>query len=344
MQALASIFDMLWAAKKPFVFFRTPSTDQIVLYFQENDQIHSTKTLERTAFVMRVFDHKDSFFLIPDAKKMVFEPPADIEPCPSAYQLNPTADEKISYLKNIEQARSQIASGSFQKVVLSRRFDCHLADLNPIALFLNLEKTHPDALVYVWYHPHTGGWLGASPERLLVETDLQYQTVALAGTLPKSENPNWSDKEREEQQLVVDAILDGLQRLSPSASIVHSKRYSKTAGNLVHLCTDIAMDKGRLSVLDVIDTLHPTPAVGGLPKKESLDYIRAYEGYDRSFYSGIIGPVSPQNKQLFVNLRCAAFRPTGLSVYVGGGITAASDPEREWQEILRKSETILQWV
>ena len=113
---------------------------------------------------------------------------------------------------------------------------------------------------------------------------------------------------------------------------------------MVHLCTDISLKKGDFSAIDIIEKLHPTPAVGGVPKKESLEFIGTHEGYDRSFYTGILGTIDSTKKQLFVNLRCAALQPNGLTVFVGGGITAASDPEKEWQEILGKSETILQWV
>ena len=344
MQALASVFEQLWEAQKPFVFFRTPASQQIGLYFQEDNLTHMTTKLETPGFVMRSFDSKNSFYLIPAAKKVFFDASKGDQPKSFGYHLQPTKKKKKAHIKNILSAQHEIAMGKFQKVVLSTKFECEIHGLRPISIFQSLENAHPDALVYLWYHPQTGGWLGASPERFLVETKDQFQTVALAGTLPQSENPEWSEKEKEEQQLVVDAIVGGLQAIAPNSDINCSDRYEKSAGNLVHLCTDISLKKGDFSAIDIIEKLHPTPAVGGVPKKESLEFIGTHEGYYRSFYTGILGTIDSTKKQLFVNLRCAALQPNGLTVFVGGGITAASDPEKEWQEILGKSETILQWV
>ncbi|MGC6422458.1 MAG: chorismate-binding protein [Flavobacteriaceae bacterium] len=345
MMALGSIFEVLWKAQKPFVLFRTPGAEQLVLYFQEDTKTHTTTLLEEAGFVMRSFSDAALFFCIPADKKMFFDRPISFQPASKGSISSRLPQEKEAHLALVEKAQRAIASGAIQKVVVSQKFDCPLEDeLDPLSLFLSLEKAHSDALVYFWHHPQTGTWLGASPERLLIQSDHRLHTVALAGTLPQSTSPAWTEKEREEQQMVVDAIVDALETVFPSTSIHCSKRYTKPAGNLVHLCTDIRIEDVHIPMHQVLELLHPTPAVGGLPKDKSLAFINKNESYDRRFYTGILGPVAASEKQLFVNLRCAELGIKKLAIYVGGGITAASEPEKEWQEILRKSETILRWI
>jgi isochorismate synthase len=88
--------------------------------------------------------------------------------------------------------------------------------------------------------------------------------------------------------------------------------------------------------------LHPTPAVAGLPQKIAVQYLSALEQHERRLYSGIIGRMKEGQEQLFVNLRCAQILDNQLYAYVGGGFTADSDPEQEWQETENKSKTLLQ--
>ena len=134
-----------------------------------------------------------------------------------------------------------------------------------------------------------------------------------------------------------------------------SETYTRKAGNLLHLCNDI---KGFLpdgnSLKDLIEKLHPTAAVCGLPRKEVRDFILKEEGYDRSFYTGFLGELHHKDddesseqehsrsleSNLFVNLRCMQLlegqNPEAI-IYVGGGITLESDPLEEWKETVHKS-------
>ena len=87
--------------------------------------------------------------------------------------------------------------------------------------------------------------------------------------------------------------------------------------------------------------LHPTPAVCGLPKKEAFEFIQENEGYDRGFYAGYLGIDSQRRtKEYFVNLRSAEFCQNQIKIYVGGGVTAESNPQKEWEETELKSGTI----
>ena len=109
----------------------------------------------------------------------------------------------------------------------------------------------------------------------------------------------------------------------------------------MHLCTRIKAHQKKPKLRELVDALHPTPAVGGIPKKEALKFINSEEGYDREFYTGYLGPFSLNSTELFVNLRCAEYSNQQLSFFVGAGITEESEPMMEWEETQRKAETLL---
>ena len=82
--------------------------------------------------------------------------------------------------------------------------------------------------------------------------------------------------------------------------------------------------------------MHPTPAVGGVPTKKAIQFIKEKETHNRAFYTGFFGPISNEEFQLFVNLRCAQWKPDAVLLYAGAGITALSDPALEWEETQKK--------
>lgn len=91
----------------------------------------------------------------------------------------------------------------------------------------------------------------------------------------------------------------------------------------------------------LINALHPTPAVCGLPKAVAEAFILQNENYDRSYYSGYLGELNLNERtSLFVNLRCVELENNLASIYVGGGITADSIPENEWEETVSKAEVM----
>ncbi len=118
------------------------------------------------------------------------------------------------------------------------------------------------------------------------------------------------------------------------------------AGNLMHLRSDFSVDTKTINFPELgtvmLELLHPTSAVCGMPKMEALAFIQQYEGYDREFYSGYLGPVNVGNEtHLFVNLRCMKIQNNVATLYAGGGITEDSEPEKEWQETEMKCQTML---
>jgi isochorismate synthase len=245
-----------------------------------------------------------------------------------------------------------IRAETMEKVVLSRSSTTPLPDgFSLHRAFEKMQAAYPNAFVSLVAIPGVGTWLGASPE-ILVSVDQQqvFKTVALAGTQPACEdgstaNAIWRQKEIEEQGMVERYILSCFKKL-------RLREYSEVgprtiiAGNLMHLRTDFKVDLTEVDFptlgTDMLRLLHPTSAVCGLPKEPALRFILAHESYNRSYYSGFLGPVNSQaGTHLFVNLRCMQLLKNEAVLYAGAGITGESSPEKEWQETEHKLQTML---
>jgi isochorismate synthase len=163
--------------------------------------------------------------------------------------------------------------------------------------------------------------------------------------LNDSEKVIWQQKEQDEQQFVTDFIVNELENKIDNLKI--SKPFTVKAGQLLHLKTDITgtlMKKSNLK--QIIQKLHPTPAVCGFPKMEAKQFILENENYEREFYAGFLGELNKDfnsgenNTDLFVNLRCSKIENNTIYFYAGGGITKDSIPEKEWEETVNKTSTM----
>ena len=249
---------------------------------------------------------------------------------------------KEEYISRAAYLVEMLKDDALKKIVLSRLINLpHIPEFRITDLFEALQKRYPEAFVFLFHIPGQGTWLGASPETLLSLNEKTAETVALAGTRPV-DDMDWTHKEVVEQQIVTDFVKETLenhgvtyQLKGPGTSI---------AGNLVHLKTTFQFPAkyvtGKAGKL--VKDLHPTPAVCGYPKTEAFDLIKVVEKHKRRFYTGFLGPWNLNGtNHLFVNLRCAEVKGEEMNLYVGGGITIASDPEAEWEETVRKSQTLL---
>jgi isochorismate synthase len=257
----------------------------------------------------------------------------------SADKFTSEANQKDAFENLVSKGIAAIQNGDFDKVVLSRKIVLK-EQISIVATFQNLIATYPTAFRYLFFHPKIGLWMGATPERLVKINQNQFETVALAGTQLFSESIIWTTKEIEEQQFVTDFIVSEIA--SKVKNLVVSEPKTIKAGNLAHLKSVIS---GKLTAdftgLDLIMTLHPTPAVCGLLKESALDFIRKNEAFDRTYYSGFLGEYNSNNQtDLFVNLRCLEVVNNAVNIYVGCGITKDSNPEMEFLETENKSMTI----
>jgi len=173
--------------------------------------------------------------------------------------------------------------------------------------------------------------------------------MALAGTrpLPDSGDPNessWSFKEIEEQAMVGRYIVDQFKKIRLREYHEEGPR-AYAAGPVVHLRTDYEVDMAAVERPDLPDTmrdlLHPTSAVCGAPFDEALGFITDHEPHERHLYAGYWGPVLVESEShLFVNLRCLRWDADAVRLFVGAGITAASNPAAELAETEIKTRTL----
>jgi isochorismate synthase len=168
-------------------------------------------------------------------------------------------------------------------------------------------------------------------------TTHEFETMSLAGTLPISEN--WSEKEIEEQKPVSAYIRNILKKYSEN--IDESETYDHISGNIKHLRTDFKAKIKHEDLDNIIQELHPTPAVCGIPKDFCKEKIKNIEKFPRELYAGYIKIKTEETIQFFVNLRCSKLYRNSVHAFVGGGITAQSNPEKEWRETELKSEAVL---
>lgn len=252
------------------------------------------------------------------------------------------------YQREISIFISALRQNKLKKAVLSRSLTHTGANYRKAPeLFAKMTKAYPDAFVFLVSIPGITTWTGATPEIFLRRKDSRITTMSLAGTQAAQNDPGnviWEHKDREEQQIVSDSILRTLQEICNKDDISVHGPYTRQAGNVCHLCTDFActVTSDGTGIDRLCDKLHPTPATGGFPKAEALELIRQTEKHDRRYYAGYLGPVrSNGDFDLFVNLRSMELFPDACRLYVGGGITALSDPQKEWEETEIKSHTLL---
>ena len=327
--------------KTPFVSFRSPGTNTLKCYNGKEQKINHKALPKDPGFIMMPFDeNKEGHFL---SSKTMFE--AKITPNSLKNSLTERFNQqekfnshKENYIKKIVDIKSTISKTKLIKLVYSTSFEVDLIQNNYEAYFKKLLSLHKDAFCYLFYIPDEGFWMGASPETLLEVKDKEITTMALAGTKKRSVI-QWGNKEILEQKIVKDEIKKNLTPFCENLETTNSSTIK--AGGIDHLKTTISGATSS-SPSQIINAIHPTPAVGGAPKEKALLIIKKKESHNRSFYSGYLGEINNMNCKLFVNLRCVHIKKNKARIFVGGGITEDSKPEKEWEEIINKSHTILE--
>ncbi len=178
--------------------------------------------------------------------------------------------------------------------MLSRVETLLLKETDPVRLFKRLLNSYPSAFVYLWYHPEVGLWLGATPETLMRIEGNRFETMALAGTqqYKGTIDVSWGDKEKDEQNIVTNFVVEALKNKVNDLDIMPTETIK--AGNVLHLLTKIkgTINFEKLSLKQIISALHPTPAICGIPREESKQFIFKNENYNREFYTGFLGEIN----------------------------------------------------
>ncbi len=331
---------------QPFAVYRKPDDQRLVGYFQNNDHLYFVEDFTESGFVFAPFNG-NTIIYFPENESDIQTAgwfTSNLTEKKATYDYN--ADDKQAFIEMVQNAVESIELRVFEKVVLSRKEDVPVPDFNVLKSFEELLTYYPSAFVYCWYHPKVGMWLGATPEQLVRTEGSKFYSVALAGTQKYSAAKSvvWADKEKHEQKIVTDYIIDNLKNISQE--LVISSPYTSRAGNILHIKTDLEGSFiAGYAIKDAINSLHPTPAVCGMPRNDALNFILRNENYNREYYSGYLGELNKMvenqlQSDLFVNLRCMKIDNEIARIFVGCGITIDSDAEKEFIETCEKSMTI----
>lgn len=266
--------------------------------------------------------------------------------------------EGAHYEQNVREALAEIAAGNLQKVVLSRSLHVE-ALLDHSALLRTLASRNPLGYTYAIPLPPLPGesgrrsLIGASPELLLARRGNQVISNPLAGSIPRSSDPVEdkrraegllrSGKDLHEHALVVDAVAAALRPYCTQLAVPARPSLVSTP-TMWHLSSEVTgtLLDSRTTSLELALALHPTPAVCGYPTQAAREFIQRVEGFDRGYFTGLVGWCNAQGDgEWAVTIRCAEVGEHSATLYAGAGIVAGSDPALELAETAAKLSTML---
>lgn len=269
-----------------------------------------------------------------------------------------TLEKSFSDFTSTFKAVKQSLKQGIDKIVLAHQSIYYRpATFSPVEAFLKACEQYPSAYVHLSNTPITGVWIGATPELLLArkEGSSDYHTMALAGTQLISSHDNieewikhpislhWDAKNVREQKIVSKFISEKLSNYRGIESLNQMKPRTIKAGHLAHLQTrfDFRLpDNSSLGGLAM--TLHPTPAVCGMPQESANEAIKKAEKIDRGYYAGFLGYKGATSCRFMVNLRCMNIRNEDIILWAGAGILPSSKLENEFREIELKKQIMKQ--
>ena len=258
-----------------------------------------------------------------------------------------------SWKELVARAVSSIRQGNYAKIVLARAAEV-ASRKRSFALPMILQKlrrSYPGACVFALQRGERT-FLGATPERLVHASDGKLHTAALAGSFPRGATEEEdrrlgsellaSQKNRGEHEIVTAMIRDSLARLCSRIWVADTPELLRLK-NIQHLQTAIVGDLlPGSTLLEALQMLHPTPAVGGSPTEAALAFIRAQENLDRGWYAGPLGWIDLHgNGEFVVALRSALLEKRRATLFAGCGIVRDSDPDAEYAESCLKLQVIL---
>ena len=263
-------------------------------------------------------------------------------------QLESDTDD-VSWVRQVEDIRRAIAEGDVEKIVAARRFRVAVdSDLEISKVLRRLGQGLRSSTRFAFRYRSASGdvtFLGATPERLVSKRGSRLETEALAGTMEAGGEHAAelleSGKNRHEQQLVTDSIVRRLRPLCSHLEVAERPTVRELR-DMLHLHTPIrGVLKGEHHVLDLVQALHPTPAVGGVPTPEAMHWIAEHESHPRGWYAAPIGWLDARGDgEFYVALRSCVVAGGEAFLYAGAGIVGDSDPLAELRETELKTHAL----
>lgn len=257
------------------------------------------------------------------------------------------APDREGWRRNVERALESFVEGRMDKVVLARRAEFEFEEaLDPVLLARRLKDATPGCFHFCVEPEEGTAFVGASPERLYRRDGRSIRSEAVAGTRPRGGSEADDDELREE---LLHSVKDQAEHSYVRVSIREKLEDLCEEVEVEDHASDMRLARGRHLVsrisgtlrdgvtdAEVLDSMHPTPAVGGYPREEALARIRASEPFDRGWYAGPVGWIGADATEFAVGIRSGLIRSGGLALFSGAGIVAGSTPDGEWAEIEQK--------
>ncbi|WP_017187026.1 isochorismate synthase [Alkalibacillus haloalkaliphilus] len=252
----------------------------------------------------------------------------------------------------INNAVNEITDGKLDKVVLAREVEALFEEQIPVEQVLNaLLEQQERSYIFVMEN-NNKAFIGATPERLVEVNNGELQSACLAGTTSRGQTVDedeWKalellkdDKNLEEHQYVVKMIKDSVSPLCDTLSIPNQPMIRKLS-KIQHLFTPVSGSlKESVTIFDALKALHPTPALGGEPRQEAMDFIQRNEPLERGWYAAPIGWIDEElNGEFAVAIRSALLTGHKARLFAGCGIVSDSDPKAEYDETNLKFSPML---
>lgn len=248
---------------------------------------------------------------------------------------------------NIEEALTAFEETDLDKIVLARKTTLKFNEnIDPLELLWRLRLNNHRAYYFCFQPKKDVAFIGGTPEQLYCRQGNKIHTEAVAGTRKRGATTNEDlkleddllncEKDIREHRFVVDSVRGALNKLCKNI-IEQDKLSILKLSRLQHLLVQFSGEvRGEIQDSDILENLHPTPAVGGVPSKKSLKEIERIEKFDRGWYAGPVGWIGKDNAEFAVAIRSGLVHEDELYLYSGAGIVEGSNYESEWEEIETK--------
>ncbi|WP_223642025.1 isochorismate synthase MenF [Planococcus sp. 4-30] len=259
---------------------------------------------------------------------------------------------KEEYLDSIQRVTDIIKAKEVEKVVIARALELEFEDkLSPSSALYQVSNEQPESFLF-GLEAEEQFFFGATPERLVKVESQKALSTCLAGSTPRGKTVEKDTelgeallkdpKNRAEHQYVVKMISEVFENYCSGTVVPKLPKLLKIR-DIQHLYTPV---EGKLNpgatLFDLVEVLHPTPALGGEPKLEALHMIRKHEAMNRGYYAAPIGWIDAKGDGEFaVAIRSALLDGEKAYLYAGGGIVADSTPESEYDETWVKFRPML---
>ena len=299
-----------------------------------------------TTFACNMLTDEDMETIRAELSLLVFPETQSQSRLPTPIKRSDWPDFK-TWKANIRTVLDSFEPGKYEKVVLARKATLELSDPIDAARLLGaLKEKTPQCFHFLFQPDSSAAFLGASPERLYRRDGNSLKTEAIAGSRPKGDTTEKdealclelisSEKDLREHNYVVKDIRNSLTDLC--SLLVEDERPSVLKlARCQHLITTFkAKLRNGVKDADLLERLHPTPAVGGFPTERALQDISRLEPFDRGWYAAPVGWITKDAAQFAVGIRSGLCEGSRLHLFSGAGIVDGSTPDEEWEEIENK--------